>query len=78
MKDTKPFMLIGSPPCTLFSTLQNLSKNVRNEAEFQKQLEIAKKHVRFCVELYTMQIEGEGISSMNIPKELLHGPCQKF
>ena len=29
--ESKPFMLIGSPPCTMFSTLQNLSKAKRDE-----------------------------------------------
>ena len=30
--ETKPFIVIGSPPCTLFCPLQELSKNKRNEA----------------------------------------------
>ena len=55
--ETKPFMLIGSPPCTMFSSLQNL-KYTRDPARFAEKLENAKKHIRFCVELYKMQIEG--------------------
>ena len=58
VRDSKPFMLIGSPPCTMFSSLQNLSKSKRDEEEFQIKMEVAKRHVRFCVELYRMQLEG--------------------
>ena len=36
--ETKPFMLIGSPPCTLFSTLQNLSKGKRDNEKFEKEM----------------------------------------
>ena len=57
MEESKPFMLIGSPPCTMFSTLQNLSKAKRNEEEFNLKMEIARKHVRFCVELYKIQLK---------------------
>ena len=56
VNDTKPFILIGSPPCTMFSSLQNLRKSKRNQAEFQRKLEVAKKHVRFCVSLYEIQM----------------------
>ena len=54
--ESKPFMLIGSPPCTMFSTLQNLSKAKRDEKEFNEKMEVAKKHVKFCIELYKMQL----------------------
>ena len=58
VQETKPFMLIGSPPCTMFSSLQNLKKYTRDPARFAEKVENAKKHIRFCVELYKMQIEG--------------------
>ena len=50
--DTKPFILTGSPPCTMFSSFQNLHKSKRNQVEFQRKLKVAKKHMRFCVSLY--------------------------
>ena len=56
--ETKPFMLIGSPPCTLFSALQNLSKDKRNKEKFEKEMIIARKHIQFCIELYTIQMNG--------------------
>ena len=58
IRDSKPFMLIGSPPCTMFSTLQNMNKANRNEEEFNLRMEVAKKHIRFCLELYGMQLKG--------------------
>ena len=42
----------------MFSSLQNLSKSKRNEEEFEIKMEVARKHIRFCVELYKMQLEG--------------------
>ena len=55
VRSTKPFMLIGSPPCTMFSSLQNLSKNRRDQKEYEKKLNVAKQHIKFCAELYKMQ-----------------------
>ena len=48
IRETRPFMLIGSPP---FSSLQNRSKNGRNTKEFAEKLKVAKKHFRFCAEV---------------------------
>ena len=36
VRETKPFVVIGSPPCTMFCPLQSLGKGKRNEAEFQR------------------------------------------
>ena len=36
--DTKPALIIGSPMCTMFSTLQNLNKN-KNSTEHKQQVE---------------------------------------
>ena len=33
VRRTKPFMLIGSPPCTMFSSLQSLSKDKRDQKD---------------------------------------------
>ena len=56
VRDTRPFIVKGSPPCTMFCGFQNLGKGKRDEDLFQKKLEEAKKHVRFCVEIYRMKI----------------------
>ena len=42
----------------MFSTLQNLSKAKRDVKEFNEKMEVAKKHVKFCIELYKMQMGG--------------------
>ena len=62
IKEEKPKLLIGSPPCTYFSMLQELNKfNQRfNEdwlARFNDNLIKAKNHIRFCIVLYKMQMD---------------------
>lgn len=57
-----PELIIGSPPCTYFSTLQqfNLSKNKGNAEwleTFMKEKKKAIRHVVFCCLLYRMQME---------------------
>ena len=42
----------------MFSTLQNLSKAKRDEEKFNQKMEVAKKHMRFCLELYRIQLQG--------------------
>ncbi len=57
VRETKPFMLIGSPPCTMFSSLQNLAKARRDKKKTEKLMNIAKEHIEFCIELYMIQVE---------------------
>jgi len=57
VRETAPFLVIGSPPCTMFSSLQNLSKNRRCEVEFKKAMKIAKEHVKFSLEIYKIQMK---------------------
>ena len=57
----KPTLVIGSPPCTYFSTLQELNKhNMRHDAawmsKFNENLNKAIRHIIFCVEVYWMQM----------------------
>ena len=57
-------MLIGSPPCTYFSILQELNLAVHGDKpgwkdKFEVEKAKAKKHVEFCCELYRFQI-GKG------------------
>ena len=55
----QPELLIGSPPCTKFSILQNLvrAKGLTHEQrdKFERDLAQAVKHVNFCVKLYHRQ-----------------------
>ncbi len=56
VRETAPSFVIGSPPCTMFPSLQNLSKGNRNKARFDKEMKSAKEHVKFCLGLYKMQM----------------------
>jgi hypothetical protein len=62
IKQEAPFVLIGSPPCTYFSMLQEL--NIANNKHkpgwmdnFEAEREKAKQHVTFCCSLYRYQID---------------------
>ena len=52
----KPKLVIGSPPCTLFSRLQELNKHMyRNHvvwmAQFEDNIAQAKRYVSFCIKI---------------------------
>ena len=49
-------MLIGSPMCKMFSSLQNLSKKTWNQ-ERQSEYVEAIEHIRFVVSLYKEQVD---------------------
>ena len=53
VKEKKPRLVIGSPMCTMFSALQNLSK--WNEEKQIKWCE-AREHIRFMIEIYKVQL----------------------
>ena len=55
LRDEKPLVLIGSPPCGPFSPLQNLSKNKRSEAENQAILAEGRKHLKVATDAYMEQ-----------------------
>ena len=62
VKDEAAFVLIGSPPCTYFSMLQELSiANNKDKPgwmrKFEAEREKAKQHVNFCCSLYGYQID---------------------
>ena len=57
VRDTEPYCVIGSPPCTAFSPLQELGRAKRDKRVMARELEAGKKHVRFCLELYKMQLQ---------------------
>ena len=50
----KPFILIGSPMCTMFSQLQTLTPWTN---EKQMAYEKARRHLQFVMPLYSLQIE---------------------
>ena len=50
-----PYLLVASPPCTVFTVLQNLSRDKREAAEVQAELDAAIKHLAFAVFLCLKQ-----------------------
>ena len=61
VKEEDPMLIIGFPPCTLFSALYNLVINQHKHderwlAEYELALEQAKEHVAFCCALYKYQL----------------------
>ena len=54
-KRTKPYLLVASPPCTVFSALQNLSRDKREAAEVQAELDAGIRHLAFAVFLCLKQ-----------------------
>ena len=61
VKQTKPYMLIGSPPCTMFSMLQELNKHMHRDdpewmGEIEKRWRVAVQHIDFCVQVYRLQL----------------------
>ena len=61
IKKTEPFVVIGSPPCTLFSNLQELNKHIHRDDQawlrrFEEEKAQATEHLRFCSLLYQHQL----------------------
>ena len=62
VKENKPFLLIGSPPCTLFSILQEMNWSKYGttpgwKTKFEERLKEAEEHIRFCCRLYRHQLQ---------------------
>ena len=51
IKQSKPMIIIGSPECTMCSTLQNLNKD-EDSPEWNENMKEARQHVRFVVNVY--------------------------
>ena len=56
VRESAPFLLIGSPPCTAFSQLQAINKGRRDPEVVRTEIETAKKHMKFVLTLYHEQI----------------------
>ena len=57
VRDTEPFCIVGSPPCTPFSQLQGLNKKRRDPKIVAKEFRAGRAHMRFCLEVYRMQMK---------------------
>ena len=54
---TEPHVLIGSPPCTDFSVIQNINRDRMGEVEWQRRKIEAMDHLEFACEMYIKQAE---------------------
>jgi len=59
VRDTQPYFVIGSPPCTPFSPLQEISRSKRDPKVMAEELRRGKEHVNFCVKVYMIQIQAK-------------------
>ena len=55
--ETEPYCIVGSPPCTAFSQLQGLNKAKRDPNVVRKEFRKAREHIRFCLEVYSLQMK---------------------
>ena len=59
IKQEKPMVVIGSPPCTVFSQLQTMSMHTQSAAwmeEYEVRKQHATRHMEFCMGLYKLQM----------------------
>ena len=56
IKDTKPAVIVLSPPCCVFSPLRNLTNYKRDAAEVQEEEQQGRLHLDFAVSLAFLQL----------------------
>ena len=57
VKERRPFFIIGSPPCTVYSAMQNYRRSMPGgEERLRKARLLVDRHLEFCCELYAFQI----------------------
>ena len=52
----KPFLVVGSPPCTEFSSVQNLNRRHFSAAEARRRRAEAMTLLGFALEVYQLQL----------------------
>ena len=57
IEETKPWILIGGPPCTDFSVMQRMNWAKMSPGEKRKRHLEARVHLEFCTKLYAIQHE---------------------
>ena len=55
VEQERPYMLIGSPPCSPFSKLQAISRHKRRPEDYERMVVEGLVHHRFVFELYEIQ-----------------------
>ncbi len=57
IRSCEPMFVIGSPPCTALSTMQNINKGRRDPKVVEAERRAAEEHIRFCLRIYKIQLE---------------------
>ncbi len=55
----KPLFVIGSPPCTSFSSIQNMNNKKRDAKVVEAERKAGERHLQFCLEIYMIQIKAK-------------------
>ena len=55
--EEKPMLIIGTPMCTVFSAIRNLSNMKRDPRVVAAEMRRAIKHLTFCCDLYRHQVQ---------------------
>ena len=53
----RPMLLVGSPMCRAFSVLNRLNRKNMGDTKWNEMVQHGLKHLRFCCELYQIQLE---------------------
>lgn len=53
----KPLLLIGSPMCTVYSSMNQINHARMSPEVVRLRFQYARRHLEFCIKLYQMQIE---------------------
>ena len=53
--EEEPFLLVGSPVCTMWSQMMNINKNKMDPLEYSQRMSEARVHMNFVCKLYMMQ-----------------------
>ena len=57
IRESRPYMIIGSPECTPFSTIQNLNmRTPEGKEKVERAREEGTKHLEFCCKIYALQM----------------------
>ena len=59
VRSTQSYFIIGSPPCTPFSPLQEISRAKRDPRVMEDELNRGKAHINFCLQIYKIQLAGK-------------------
>ena len=53
--EDNPFLVIGSPLCTDWSTMMNLNWRNMSEEDIESRMKSARKHLKSCIQVYRHQ-----------------------